>query len=114
MKWKNHQPETGCPSAGCPVELTLGIIGGKWKGMVLYYLLQGTLRFNELKRKVGNVTQRMLTKQLRELEADGIIYRHVYAEVPPQSHRKRRNTATHPVGAERLGAAAHGCPAPNC
>lgn len=73
-----------CISAGCPVELTLGIIGGKWKGMILYHLLEGTMRFNEIKRRIGDVTQRMLTKQLRELEANGIIYRHVYAEVPPK------------------------------
>lgn len=69
---------------GCPVEATLNIIGGKWKGIALYHLLDGTMRFNELKRSAGTVTQRMLTKQLRELEADGIVHRHVYAQVPPK------------------------------
>jgi len=71
-------------SPGCPVEATLSLIGGKWKGVVLWHLLQGTLRFNEIRRRLPNVTQRMLTNQLRELEADGFVVRTVYPEVPPK------------------------------
>jgi len=70
-------------SQGCPVEAALERIGGKWKGVALYHLLNGTKRYNELKREVGNVTQRMLTKQLRELENDGLIVRTVFPVVPP-------------------------------
>ena len=71
-------------SQGCPVEAALELIGGKWKGVALYHLLEGTKRFSELKRDVGSVTQRMLTKQLRELEADGLVTRKVYPVVPPR------------------------------
>ena len=69
---------------GCPVEATLELIGGKWKGVVLYHLLERTYRFGELKKVMPGITQRMLTKQLRELETDGIIHRKVYAQVPPK------------------------------
>ncbi len=69
---------------GCPVEGTLELIDGKWKGVVLYHLLSDTLRFNELRRHLKNCTQRMLTNQLRELEADGLVHREVYAQVPPK------------------------------
>ena len=71
-------------SPGCPVEATLSLIDGKWKGVVLFHLLEGTLRFNQLRRKLPSVTQRMLTNQLRELEGDGLIARRVYPEVPPK------------------------------
>ncbi|MBB4041281.1 DNA-binding HxlR family transcriptional regulator [Microvirga flocculans] len=69
---------------GCAVERTMSLIDGKWKIIVLYKLLGGTLRFNELRRLIPSVTQRMLTHQLRELEADGLIVRTVYAQVPPR------------------------------
>ncbi|NRD74743.1 helix-turn-helix transcriptional regulator [Shewanella sp. VB17] len=69
---------------GCPVEATLEIIGGKWKGAILYHLLSKTHRFNELRRLMPNITQRMLTKQLRELEAHDLILRTIYPEVPPK------------------------------
>ena len=69
---------------GCPVEACLEVIGGKWKGVILYHLLGGTKRFNELRRLMPAVTQRMLTRQLRELEADQIVIRTVFPEVPPK------------------------------
>jgi len=66
------------------VEVTLSIIGGKWKPLIVFYLLSGTKRFSELRRLLPQVTQQMLTMQLRELEQAGILYRHVYAQVPPK------------------------------
>jgi len=71
-------------SPGCAVEATLQFIDGKWKGVILYHLLAGTLRFNEIRRRLPSVTPRMLTTQLRELEADGFVARKVFAEVPPK------------------------------
>ncbi len=68
----------------CPVEAALEVIGGKWKGILLYHLFDGTKRFNELRKLVPAITQRMLTRQLRELEADGVVARRVYAQVPPK------------------------------
>lgn len=68
----------------CPVVTTLDIIGGKWKVLILYHLSQETRRFNELQHRLGTVTQRMLTLQLRELERDGIVHREVYNQVPPK------------------------------
>jgi DNA-binding HxlR family transcriptional regulator len=72
-------------AAGCPVEATLDLIDGKWKAVILYHLLDDTIRFNELGRRLSKrISQRMLTRQLRELEAAGLIHREVYAEVPPR------------------------------
>ena len=68
---------------GCPVESTLTFLDGKWKGVILYHLFDGTHRFNELKRKLKSITQRMLTKQLRELEEAGLVSRTVHPVVPP-------------------------------
>lgn len=68
----------------CPVHAVLDLIGGKWKVLILYHLMDGTRRFNELQRCMPAVTQRMLTLQLRELEADGIVHREVYPQVPPK------------------------------
>lgn len=68
----------------CPVEAALDIIGGKWKPVILLNLTEGTRRFNALRRLMPNITQRMLTLQLRELEADGLVHREIYAQVPPK------------------------------
>ena len=68
----------------CSVEATLDVIGGRWKGVILFHLLEGTKRFSEFKRLLPNITQRMLTLQLGELERDGVVNRKVYAEVPPK------------------------------
>jgi len=68
----------------CPTGVILKLLGGKWKTLIICSLLEGTKRFNELRRIMPNVTQRMLTNQLRELETDKIINRKVYAEVPPR------------------------------
>ena len=68
----------------CPVEVTLDKIGGKWKPLVLWYLKGKTRRFGELKRLIPNITEKMLTEKLRELEADGLVNREVYREVPPK------------------------------
>lgn len=76
-----HTPVT---TPRCSVGLTIEMVGGKWKGVILFYLLGGTLRFSELRKKIPGITQRMLTLQLRELESDGLVERKVYPVVPPR------------------------------
>ncbi len=68
----------------CPMEMTMDLIGGKWKVLILWHLSIDVLRFNELKRMFPDVTQKMLTQQLRDLEANGLINRKVYPQVPPK------------------------------
>ena len=68
----------------CPVETTLMIIGDKWKVLILRDLMNGTKRFGELKKHIGTVSQKVLTAQLRDMEAKGLLTRKVYAEVPPR------------------------------
>lgn len=68
----------------CYIALTLDLIGGKWKTLILWYLLDGKKRFGELKKLLPKCTQRMLTHQLRELERDGIVDRKIYRQIPPK------------------------------
>jgi DNA-binding HxlR family transcriptional regulator len=73
------------PNPGaCPAQITLRVIGGKWKLVILWYLWDEIKRFSELKRAIPGITQRMLSQQLRELERDGVVTRKVYAQVPPR------------------------------
>lgn len=79
MRKQRHESYTNCP-----VEAALDIIGGKWKAILLFRILEETRRFGELRKLVPGMTQRMLTNQLRELEQDGLIARKVYPQVPPK------------------------------
>lgn len=77
-----QQEEKALPA--CPIETTLTMISSKWKVLILRDLLDGTRRFNELRRSVGTVSQKVLTAQLRDMEQDGLVRRQVFAEVPPR------------------------------
>lgn len=68
----------------CSMELTLDIIGGKWKPLIIWHLGRKTMRFSELKKTLPNITQKMLTQQLRALEEDQLVNRFVYTQVPPK------------------------------
>ena len=78
---ENETPEK---LPACPVETTLTLISDKWKVLILRDLMPGTKRFGELKKSIGHVTQKVLTAQLRQMEASGLLTRTVYAEVPPR------------------------------
>ncbi|WLW54747.1 winged helix-turn-helix transcriptional regulator [Streptomyces sp. YU58] len=72
-------------AAYCDTEVMLAVVGGKWKLLILFYLFRGTYRFSELQRALpSEVTHRMLARQLRALESDGLVHRTVYPEVPPR------------------------------
>lgn len=71
-------------SCNCPVETALKLIGGKYKVLILWHLMNGTLRYGELARLIPEATPKMLTQQLRELEGDGLLTRTVYPVVPPK------------------------------
>lgn len=78
--------EQTCPkSFSCPLEATVQLIGGKYKAIILWHLMHGTLRYSELHRKMPHATDKMLAQQLRELERDGLINRIVYPVVPPKT-----------------------------
>ncbi|MCW8931194.1 MAG: helix-turn-helix transcriptional regulator [Gammaproteobacteria bacterium] len=68
----------------CPIETTLALVQGKWKVVIMFRLMDKPRRFNELSRLLPNITQRMLTNQLRELEKDGLVHREIYPQVPPK------------------------------
>ena len=71
-------------SENCPVEATLDLIGGKYKALILWHLSDGILRFSELRSRIKKATPKMLTQQLRELEAQNLICREVYPVIPPK------------------------------
>lgn len=72
------------PIGNCPADRTISIISGRWKVAIVFHLLRGTKRFSEMNRLISGASQRVLTQQLRELEADGVVNRRVYAQVPPK------------------------------
>lgn len=80
---RSAEPVCG-PGPDCPVTRAVAVLGGKWKLHIVFHLMDGTKRFSELRRAIPDVTQQMLTAQLRELETDGIISRTVYPVVPPK------------------------------
>ena len=69
----------------CPVEITIQLIGGKYKAIILWHLMNNTLRYSELHRRIPKATDKMLAQQLRELEKDGLNNRVVYPVVPPKT-----------------------------
>ncbi|MEV6395179.1 helix-turn-helix domain-containing protein [Streptomyces sp. NPDC051907] len=88
----------------CGLDAAVDVVGGKWKPLILWALHDGTHRFGELKRHVAGVSEKMLIQQLRELEADGVVHREVYREVPPRVEYsltelgEALNTALLPLG----------------
>lgn len=82
---KTHTEHPDKVSLGCSkIKITLDVMGGKWKPLILFLLSSNTMRFSELQRQIDGITQKMLAQQLRELEKDGVVSRKVYAQVPPK------------------------------
>lgn len=79
-KWKPPEKEGDC----CPLEVFLDTVGGKWRCIILWWLMDGPKRFTELRRAMPGITQKMLTQQLRELERHELVTREIFAEVPPK------------------------------
>lgn len=79
-----RQHKMKCADGGCPIEVSLEVIGGMWKTLIIRELMEGIRRYNELHKALSPVTHKMLAQQLRELEHDGVILRKVYPQVPPK------------------------------
>lgn len=78
------EPEVVKDGWHCPAETTLEFLSGKWRPMVIFWLMDAPLRFNELQRRLGAITHRTLSKTLKEMEADGLVRRKDYGEIPPR------------------------------
>jgi DNA-binding HxlR family transcriptional regulator len=78
------QSRTPLPGWHCPAESALDLLSGKWRPMIIFWLMDGPLRFNELQRRLGGITHRTLSKTLKEMEAGGLITRNDYGEIPPR------------------------------
>ncbi len=91
--------EKTCPLPICPVEITLNLISDKWKILILRDLMGGTRRFGELKKSIGTISQKVLTTNLRAMEADGLLTRKVYPEIPPRVEYTltQKGHSLHPV-----------------
>ena len=84
MHAPNEPPKERGKKENCPAEITLAMISGRWKLLIWRELFSGVKRFNELQRSLTGITQKMLTQHLREMEADGLVNRKIYAEIPPK------------------------------
>lgn len=81
---KEKRSRTYIQSGDCPISATIDVIGGKWKPIIIWLLIENTMRFGELKKQIPGITLKVLSRQLSELEADGIVNRKAYPEVPPK------------------------------